>query len=195
MSRRRRPQWTTGSRRYSPGETNQWGVVQAPTNWRIHMARVTSPYILGLQRPVAEKANDASAVAAIAQGAVDVELFTIPLYMGSLYSIQGTHQITGDNDFYKGRLWPGPATTADPKTPNEHAFNLIYSVFIEEMLHLQMAANIASALGVKPTFTSLSPQPDLAWTCYGDERSEQTVIPNIDDLRDTKSYADVGVSI
>jgi Ferritin-like len=159
------------------------------------MSRLTSPYILGLVRPVADKANDASALAAIAQAAVDVEMFTIPLYMGTLYSIQGTHQITGTNEFYKGRWWPGPGTTSEPTSPNDHAFNLIYSVFIEEMLHLQMAANIASALGVKPTFTSLSPRPDLAWTCYGDGKTEQTVIPNIVDLRSTKSYADVVVRI
>lgn len=159
------------------------------------MARVISSYLRDLQRPVGQKATDASALAAIAQAAVDVEMFTIPLYMGTLYSIQGTHQITGDNKFYEGRWWPGPGTTPDPTSPNDHAFNLIYSVFIEEMLHLQMAANIASALGVKPSFTSLAPQPDLAWTCYGNGETEQTVIPNIVNLLDTKSYADVVVRI
>jgi len=59
------------------------------------------------------KPTDIAAVRAIAQAAVDVELFTIPLYMTSLYSIQGMHQITSKgNDFYQGRLWPGPATSA-----------------------------------------------------------------------------------
>ena len=33
-------------------------------------------------------------------------------------------------------------------------YNALFSVFIDEMLHLQMAANIAQAAGVAPTFTS-----------------------------------------
>jgi hypothetical protein len=40
------------------------------------------------------QAIDASALYAVAQAAVNVELFTIPLYMGTLYSVQGMHQIT-----------------------------------------------------------------------------------------------------
>jgi hypothetical protein len=56
---------------------------------------------------------DIAAISAIAHAAIDVELFTIPLYMTSLYSIQAMHQITSQgNDFYKGRLWPGPAPSA-----------------------------------------------------------------------------------
>ena len=38
-------------------------------------------------------ATDQAAAAAIVQAAVSVELFTIPLYMSTMYSIQGTHQI------------------------------------------------------------------------------------------------------
>jgi hypothetical protein len=38
------------------------------------------------------KEADASALRAIAQATVNVELFTVPLYMGTLYSIQGMHQ-------------------------------------------------------------------------------------------------------
>jgi Ferritin-like len=150
--------------------------------------RTVSPSVLNLgPRPAACRETDSSALRAIAQAAVNVELFTVPLYMGTLYSIQGMHQITGEcQDFYKGRLWPGPATTADPKTDNECAFNIIFSVLIEEMLHIEMAANIASAIGVKPTFTGLAP-PDsdkdkyYAWTCYGPDK---TVIPHIVDLKD-----------
>src|SRR4051812_42611214 len=87
-------------------------------------------------RPLSDFATDKSALYAIAQAAVNVELFTIPLYMTSLYSLHGTHQITGANDFYKGRLWPGMATTVNADTPNKKAFNGIFSVFIAEMLHL-----------------------------------------------------------
>ncbi len=143
--------------------------------------------------PASDKATHASAVRAIAQAAVNVELFTIPLYMGTMYSIQGTHQITGRNDFYEGRTWPGPGPTAAPDTPNELAFNIIFSVFIEEMLHLQMASNIANAIGVPPSFTSPALQDEnYGWKCYGPELS---VIPHIVDLRHTDDYANVKVNI
>jgi hypothetical protein len=132
------------------------------------------------------KDTDAAALRAIAQASVDVELFTIPLYMTSLYSIEGMHQITGQgNDFYKGRLWPGAKSSADPKTANEKAFNIVFSVFIQEMLHLQMAANMATVIGVLPDFTSAALQnPNHGWTCYGPSNS---IIPNIIDLKDTKN--------
>jgi hypothetical protein len=144
-------------------------------------------------RPLTQLPADTAAVRAIAQAAINVELFTIPLYMAAAYSIQGTHPIVGKgNDFYAGRLWPGPATTANPQTPNEHAFNLIFSVFCEEMLHLQLAANIASALGVRPTFTSSALQDERhGWICYG---PDQTVIPHIVDLLDT-AHANVVVAL
>jgi hypothetical protein len=137
---------------------------------------------------------DIAAISAIAQAAIDVELFTIPLYMTSLYSIQGMHQITSQgNDFYKGRLWPGPAPSADPKTANEKAFNIIFSVFIQEMLHLQLASNIATAIGVTPTYTGPALQnADHGWICYG---PTLTVIPYIIDLKDTKEHKEVVVNI
>lgn len=145
------------------------------------------------------KETDRSALLAITQAAVNVELFTIPLYMTSLYSIFGTHAITGDNSLYKGRLWPGMAPTSprnkkDGKlTQNESAFNVIYSVFIEEMLHLQLAANICSSVGQNPVFTSPALQTEnLGWKCYGEDL---TVIPHIIDLKDTLDYNDVKVNI
>jgi hypothetical protein len=143
---------------------------------------------------------DTVAVRWIAQTAVNVELFTIPLYMTSLYSIAGMHAITGKNsDFYKGRQWPGakaaPLLAADKSKPgwgNQKAFNIIFSVFIQEMLHLQMAANIATAIGVSPSFTSSALQsPEHGWTCYG---RDVHVIPNIVDLRDTDNYTNVAVN-
>ena len=134
------------------------------------------------------KQADVAAVQALAQAAVNVELFTIPLYMVALYSIQGMHQITSKgNDFYRGRLWPGQAASPDPeKAPspdNARAFNLFYSVFIDEMLHLQLASNIAKALGVMPTFTSTMLQDsNFGWICYG---PDNTVIPHVLDFQDT----------
>ena len=152
--------------------------------------------------------TDKAAVEAIVQAAVNVELFTIPLYMTSLYSIQGVHTITGaKSDLYQGRLWPGLAPTFRPGTPrpggnipeNEKAFNTIFSVFIEEMLHLQLASNVATALGITPKFTELSPKSgNYAWTCYS---PTSTVIPGIIDFQDCKpvsngvNYADMKVKI
>ena len=146
------------------------------------MTRTVSSSALTLRDPKF-KAIDASALYAIAQAAINVELFTIPLYMGTLYSIQGMHKIAArDESFFKGRLWPGAATSANPSTANEKAFNSIFSVFIQEMLHLQLAANIAGAIGVDPDFTSPVLQtPNHGWTCYG---PDMTVIPHIIDLRD-----------
>eukprot|EP01030_Chromulinospumella_sphaerica_P020431 gene20431-20343_t len=146
------------------------------------------------KRPAAQWRTDAAALRAIAQMAVNVELFTIPLYMTSLYSIQGFHPITGGGtNFYQGRLWAGAKTTAEPKTTNDKAFNIVFSVFIQEMLHLQMAANMATVVGVNPTFTGAPLQDDNGgWLCYGPDES---VIPGIIDLKDTKAHEDVAVNI
>lgn len=150
-----------------------------------------------------------SAVQALVQGCVNVELFTIPLYMTSLYSITGLHEINSNNALYKGRIWPGSAPVAKPgcspnacnddapgsknKQSNERAYNTIYSVFIDEMLHLQLAANIASTIGVAPIFTSpLLQSKNAGWICYGDDL---TVIPHILDLRDTINYKNVKVKL
>jgi len=143
-------------------------------------------------RPVSNKLTDMAALKAIAQAAIDVELFTIPLYMTSLYSIEGMHEINGaGNQLYLGRLWPGGKASAAPASDNERAFNIVFSVFIQEMLHLQMAANMANVVGAKPDFTSAALQDERhGWTCYGPDKS---VIPNIIDLKDT-SFDDVAVN-
>lgn len=64
------------------------------------------------------------------QAAVDVELWTIPLYLTALYSVQGLN------------------SADQPAYPL--AAKLIESVVIEEMLHLQLACNICNALGYSP---------------------------------------------
>ncbi|MEV8438247.1 ferritin-like domain-containing protein [Actinosynnema sp. NPDC051121] len=145
-------------------------------------------------RPAECRETDISALRAIAQAAVSVELFTIPLYMAAMTSIQGMHQITGKGEtFYQGRLWPGSATTAHPETPNEKAYNIIFSVFIEEMLHVQMAANLASRVGVPPDFTNpLLQDENHGWTCYGPDK---TVIPHIIDLADTDHPSTIRVNL
>ena len=59
------------------------------------------------------------------QYAVDLELWTIPFYMASMFSIVDR-------------------TSA--------AYQLVQSVVHQEMLHLQLAANVANAYGLSPTF-------------------------------------------
>jgi hypothetical protein len=139
-------------------------------------------------------AADTAAVQAIAQAAVEVELFTIPLYMNTMYSIYGTHQINSKwLSYYHGRQWPGMGTGVQADTPNQKAFNIIFSVFIQEMLHLQMAANLATAIKVSPCFTGPGLQDaSHGWTCYG---AHSSLIPHIVDLKDTKSYAHVRVNL
>lgn len=138
--------------------------------------------------------TDKAALQAIVQAAVNVELFTIPLYMASLYSLQGVHQITGSKStLYQGRLWPGLAPSMGKGElgnipENEKAFNTIFSVFIEEMLHLQLASNVATAVGVVPQFTQMSTEANnYAWSCYGPDK---TVIPYILDFKDCKAPYD-----
>jgi hypothetical protein len=143
-------------------------------------------------RDPGNKETDAAALRAIAQGAVSVELFTLPLYMTAMYSIQGMHAITSaSSNLYQGRLWPGAKPSAAPDTPNKQAFNILYSIFIEEMLHLQMAANMATAIGVTVSFGQLQ-NSDNGWTCYGPAK---TVIPNIIDLQDLKENNDLKVDV
>lgn len=59
------------------------------------------------------------------QSAVDLEIWTIPYYLTAMYSI---------------------------KDPSHDAYQLIQSVVYEEMLHAQLASNIANAYGYVPTF-------------------------------------------
>ncbi|GAA2399625.1 ferritin-like protein [Actinomadura vinacea] len=59
------------------------------------------------------------------QGLVDLEMWTIPYYMAAMYSVVD---------------------------PAHRAFRLVEAVLREEMLHLQLACNIANAYGHKPRF-------------------------------------------
>jgi hypothetical protein len=144
--------------------------------------------LLSQKRDTIKKRNpsfknaDISCIRAIVQAAVNVELFTIPLYMTSMYSIYGLHQINAKgSDFYTGRYWPGSAPTGPMATSaNAKTFNLIFKVFIEEMLHLQLASNMATTLGVNPDFNSpLLQDSDFGWICYN-----STTIPHILDFQD-----------
>ena len=59
------------------------------------------------------------------QGVVDLEVWTIPYYMSAMYSV---------------------------KDPASEAYLLIQDVVHEEMLHVQLASNIANAFGLQPRF-------------------------------------------
>ncbi len=66
------------------------------------------------------------------QHAMDLELWTIPLYLTALYSIKGLHKL-------KHADFP-------------EAAKLIFSVVVQEMLHLELVCNLTNALGFSPKF-------------------------------------------
>lgn len=96
--------------------------------------------------------DDADVLRSLITTATGVELYTIPLYMASLYSIRGF--ATPDPD---GVVWPGLGITAPSQSnsPNERAYNAIFTVYIQEMFHLQLAGNIAAAVGCPPNLSEI----------------------------------------
>jgi hypothetical protein len=155
-----------------------------------------STFVPITNRPVSNVPADTAAVQAMLQAAINVENFTIPLYLSALSSIFGTHPIP-DNATAAGRLWPGQVTTAEKGiefTPNQLAYNTVFSVFIQEMLHLQLAANLATMFGVAPKFFqgTLLQNTSGGWGCFG---PQNTVIPHIIDLTDTLTYTSVKVNL
>ncbi|MEB0248955.1 MULTISPECIES: ferritin-like domain-containing protein [unclassified Mucilaginibacter] len=146
-------------------------------------------------RPVSYKDIDEKALHAMVQSAVNVELFTIPLYMTSLYSLQGMHEINSKgSNFYEGRKWPGMAASAKPQSENEQAFNAVFSVFVAEMLHLQIISNLAKVVGYDPKFTCepLQDEKTYAWKCYSPDSS---VLPGILDFKDTVKSTHIKVKL
>lgn len=87
------------------------------------------------------------------QKAVYLELWTIPLYLTAAYSLQ----VPGSDPQHPPALTP----VRSPKNPNRSreqlAFNNIYSIAVQEMLHLELASNLFNALfaarGYSPKFT------------------------------------------
>ncbi|RYU91695.1 hypothetical protein EWM62_07085 [Mucilaginibacter terrigena] len=137
------------------------------------------------QRDVALRETDEKALHTLVQAAVNVELFTIPLYMTALYSLQGMHEINSQNSsVYKGRIWPGMSASSKTVNSNQLAYNAVFSVFVAEMLHLQIVSNLAKAVNYDPKFTCepLQDEKTLAWKCYSPDSS---VLPGILDFADT----------
>lgn len=87
------------------------------------------------------------------QKAVYLELWTIPLYLTAAYSLQ----VPGSS----AQNPPVMTSIRSPKNPNrsreQRAFNHIYSIAVQEMLHLELASNLFNALfaakGHSPKFT------------------------------------------
>ena len=133
------------------------------------------------------------------QMALEVELFTIPLYMSGMYSIQGFHQINTGNNFYQGRQWPGmgPKFYSQHEYPtNQDAFNKVFKVFIEEMLHLQIAANLNNAYGNKAKFTNNGLiNADFSWKSYSAKNTQIPGIIDFTDLKDNSVYKNVKVNL
>lgn len=84
------------------------------------------------------------------QAAAEVELATIPIYLGTYYTINRT----------PGKNNPGE-DTAFPKTPLSRYANeagaLIMSVAVEEMLHMSLACNVLYSLGQMPELYKKAP--------------------------------------
>lgn len=120
------------------------------------------------RKPTEEnKKTDRDVLRALLQEAANVELFTIPLYMSALYSIVG-FKTTGSMD-----RWPGlkaSVVKSDPwsaENANQTAFNIIFSVYVQEMFHLQLAGNIAAAVGTPLTLDPPSYDCGQTIPCIG----------------------------
>ncbi len=112
--------------------------------------------------------QDKQMIRALAGLAADVELFTIPLYMTALYSIAG-REAKADGSVFP---YMGPTENYPLQGLNaQRSYNIIYSVYIQEMLHLQLALNIGNILGAKAALTqpAYPPKPeDENWIpCLG----------------------------
>lgn len=122
-------------------------------------------------------AVDRAALYTLIQTAVNVELFTIPLYMTALYSIRGTYPAPVDGQ----NLWPGLRPDPTSTSASQRAFNAIFTVYVQEMLHLQLAGNLSSAMGLPP---------QLEAPVY-----DGTTLPCIGDLKNMPGYEDVRVEL
>ena len=103
-----------------------------------------------IKRSQKELLTDKAMIRELCKLAAAVELFTIPLYMTSLYSITGREVLTD------GSVFPSMKPSENfalQGLPSQRAYNAIYSVYIQEMLHLQLALNIGNVIGAKAELT------------------------------------------
>ncbi len=145
----------------------------------------------GTRAPTGENiATDTAALRATVQAAVGVELFTIPLYMTALYSIYGTYPAgqTFDDEGANPstNLWPGlTPMIVDLESSEQIAFDLVFSVFMQEMLHLQLAANLANAVGQPPGLAgdAAPVYDDRGVPCIGPVPGIEVLLGPLDDDR------------
>lgn len=107
---------------------------------------------------------DEQTLQSLLQAAIDVELFTIPLYMTAAYSLRFTTadgQIIIPEPFYGAVPGNGAAASdpsaepsSQPLSDNQTAFNIVFTVFLQEMLHLMVVCNLSKALGFTPILKS-----------------------------------------
>lgn len=87
------------------------------------------------------------------QKAVYLELWTIPLYLTAAYSLQ----VPGTSATQPPSLVPIRSDKNPNRSREQFAFNLIYSIAVQEMLHLELASNLFNALfaakGYAPKYT------------------------------------------
>jgi len=76
------------------------------------------------------------------QKAVYLELWTIPLYLTAAYSLE----VPGTSAANPPKLTPMRSAKNPNRSREQLAFNNIYSVLVQEMLHLELACNLFNAL-------------------------------------------------
>ena len=128
--------------------------------------------LCAIERSKSDLIHDKKMLRALIQLGAAVELFTIPLYMTSLYSIAGV-EVKQDGSVFP---YMGPNEKyAMAGLAAQRSYNAIYSVYIQEMLHLQLALNIGNVLGVDKT-TLVQPN-------YPPKPSDPNWIPCLGELR------------
>jgi hypothetical protein len=87
------------------------------------------------------------------QKAIYLELWTIPLYLTAAYSLQ----VPGTSAQNPPALVPVRSQKNPNRSREQLAFNNIYSVVVQEMLHLELSSNLFNALfaakGYSPKYT------------------------------------------
>jgi ferritin-like protein len=102
------------------------------------------------------------------QNAVYLEMWTVPLYLAAAYSIQvPLNKDTQRPQFAQVPAKPDGSPDFDnfsQRDYNQYAFNNILSVAIQEMLHVELAANILNAVGPETPL-----KPGDTWVKFTDE--------------------------
>jgi Ferritin-like len=108
------------------------------------------------------------------RNAVELEMWTVPLYLTAAYSIAAPV----DPSTSRPEFAPVPAkpdgspdfSRFNQQDYNQYAFNSVLSVAIQEMLHVELAANILNAVRPRRLLTS-SRSPSTGLASCGRSRS------------------------